>query len=202
MKRTHLLIAAVTVFMVIAVGLLLISQTTALSTVETVGCLSSTSNADECLHFPGISGANLPGQTFDMPDDFAGAAKLVIVPFDEGQQVRAQTWLPLAQALSTDFPTFSYYSVAIFPDIAAPIRAIIRAGMNLTITDAAIRDITITAFLDDETAFLSALHIENKDTMQVYLLNAGNDIVWRGSGDFTEEQGNALRDIVQRALAR
>ncbi|MFN8452597.1 MAG: hypothetical protein U0521_29320 [Anaerolineae bacterium] len=44
---------------------------------------------ESCLRFPVVTGENLPGQPFTLPADFSGEAVLVVVPFDERQQVDA-----------------------------------------------------------------------------------------------------------------
>ena len=149
--------------------------------------------ADACLTFPAINGENLSGQAFNLPQDFAGVTTLVIMPFDEAQQVKASSWLPLARELSLSQPELTYYNLPVFPNMSAPLRAFIRAGMNVSITDPALRELTITAFLDDRDAFLTALDTPNTDEMQVFLLNADGDVIWRGSSEFTNEQGESLR---------
>jgi len=120
----------------------------------------------------------------------------VLVPFDEEQQVKAQTWLPFARELAAENRAFTAYNVPIFPSMAAPMRALIRAGMNLTIADAALRDVTITVFLDDRDQFLSALNIPNVETMQVFLLEETGVVLWHGAGEFSSPQGEALRALV------
>ncbi len=152
--------------------------------------------AESCLTFPAISGQSLPGELFDLPGDFAGKLTLVLVPFDEEQQVKAQTWLPFARDLAAKTPDFTAYNVPVFPSMAAPMRALIRAGMNLTIPDAALRDVTITVFLDDRDQFLSALNIPDTDVMQVLLLDETGVVVWRGAGEFSSPQGDSLRAAV------
>jgi hypothetical protein len=151
---------------------------------------------DVCLHFPTISGENLTGEAFILPADFEGKHNLVIVPFDEAQQVSAAAWLPLAQELAAAHPDFAYYNLPVFPAMAAPLRAIIRTGMSFTIGDARLRELTITAFLDDRDAFLAALNIPNTDAMQVFLLNEDGEVIWRGAGEFDDAQGEALREIL------
>ena len=188
-------IAMIAALVVIAAALLLISRAPALSSVEVSSqpCIAS---GDACLRFPTISGDNLPGEVFNLPEDFVGERNLVIVPFDEAQQVNAAGWLPLAQELAAAHPDFAYYSLPIFPAMAAPLRAIIRTGMNFTITDADLRALTITTFLDDRDVFLAALDIPNTDAMQVFLLDADGAVIWRGEGAFDEAQGEALRAAV------
>jgi hypothetical protein len=77
--------------------------------------------------------------------------------------------------------------------MAAAMRGLIRAGMNLTISDEELRAITITVFLDDRDPFLNSLSIPNTDAMQVFLLDDNGAVLWRGAGEFTAEQGAALR---------
>lgn len=152
--------------------------------------------ADACLTFPAISGENLPGDPFNLPADFKGKLTLVLVPFDENQQVKAQTWLPFARELEAENPDFTSYNVPVFPGMAVPMRALIRAGMNITIGDAALRAVTITVFLDDLDPFLTALDIPNTDATQVFLLDDDGAVLWRGAGEFSDEHGAALRSLV------
>jgi len=145
------------------------------------------------VRFPTVSGDNLPGQTFNLPTDFQGSSSLVIVPFDENQQVQAQEWLPLARELAQAHPDFTYYNVPVFPSMAAPLRAIVRGGMSVSISDAGLRALTITVFLDNRDQFLAALKIPDAKTMQVFLLNADGDVLWRGAGAYSDTQANSLR---------
>jgi hypothetical protein len=193
------LLIALAVVVIVSLGIVVISgRAPALSGVGVANqpCVNA---ANSCLTFPAISGQNLLGDPFDLPGSFKGKAILVIVPFNEDQQVKAQTWLPLARDLAAADADFSYYSVPVFPSMAAPMRALIRTGMNVTIGDAALRAITITVFLDDRAAFLKALDIANADAMQVFLLDANGVILWRGAGEFSEAQGKAVRALVSGA---
>lgn len=192
-KRVLLSIEFIAVMLVALVVLMSVTNAPATSHVGVMPCLSSKTG---CLRFPSISGATLSGQNLAMPEAFGGQYNLVIVPFDRDQQVKADTWLPVARELAQQKPNLRYYSVAIFPDMAAPIRALARGGMNVVIP-AALHDITITAFLEDRQAFLDALEIPNTGLIQVFLLNADGEVLWRGSGDYTVEQGKELQKIIQ-----
>jgi hypothetical protein len=193
LHRLWLSVGIVVVLVVVSAALL-ISRAPALSSVSMSSqpCIAF---GDACLRFPTISGDNLPSETFSLPVDFAGTRTLVIVPFDEAQQVSAGGWLPLAQELAAAHPDFAYYNLPIFPDMAAPMRAIIRTGMSFTVP-ADLRALTITAFLDDRDAFLSALDIPSTDAMQVFLLDETGVVLWRGAGEFSSAQGDALRAVV------
>lgn len=191
-RRRWLLIGLVLVLIVVSGAILLISRAPQVSSVEVQSCIAS---GDSCLRFPSISGDNLPGDAFSLPVDFAGQRNLVIVPFDEDQQVKAAGWLPLAQEIAAAHDGFAYYSLPIFPDMAAPMRALIRTGMSFTVP-ADLRALTITAFLDDRDAFLAALDIPDTDAMQVFLLDGEGVVLWRGAGDYDAAQGDALRAVM------
>lgn len=198
-RRWWWLSLAVIILLMLAGGgfaLVLGGRAPALSGVGERACVAG--SAATCLTFPAISGANLPGRPFDLPADFAGRLNLVLVPFDEDQQVKAQTWLPLAHDLAAADPDLVAYNVPVFPSLNAPMRTVIRMGMNVTIPDAALQAVTITVFLDDRDAFLAALDIPAADVMQVFLLDDAGVVLWRGAGEFSSPQGEALRAVVAR----
>lgn len=150
-------------------------------------------DGESCLRFPTIRGLNLIGDEMTLPVDFAGEWNLVIVPFSDEQQVNAESWLPLAETLSAQNASLRYYNVPVFPDIVPPIRLVIRAGMNLAITDADLQALSITVFLDNRDVFLAALEIPDVEAMQVFLLNDSGEVYWRGVGEYDETQANALK---------
>ncbi len=170
----------------------MISRAPQTSTVTATRCLTTTDSAS-CIRFPTVSGQNLADDTFTLPDDFAGEEVLVIVPFDEDQQVRAQSWLPLAQAIAAERADFAYYNTAIFTDINPAVRLFIRGGMVMAIADEDLRRATITLFLEDRPAFLEALAIADIEQTQIFLLNGVGEVLWRGVGDYTAEQGADLQ---------
>lgn len=168
----------------------------AVSSVGSSACLTADQN---CLRFPAVSAENLPGDAFALPQDFKGNPVLVIVAFDETQQTNAASWLPLARELAAAHPDFGYYDVAVFPTMSAPMRTFIRAGMNVTITDAAVRAVTITAFLNNRDQFLADLRIPDTKAMQIFLINGQSEVIWRGSGVYNDAQATALRTILTKS---
>lgn len=171
----------------------MISRAPQTSTVTATRCLTTADSAS-CIRFPTVSGQNLADDTYTLPADFAGEEVLVIVPFDEDQQVRAQSWLPLAQEIAAERADFAYYNTAIFTaDINPAVRLFIRGGMVMAIPDEDLRRATITLFLEDRAAFLDALAIPDIEQTQVFLLNGAGEVLWRGVGDYTAQQGADLR---------
>ena len=105
MRQWKLIGVGVVIVVVAGIGLALLVIGRGAPVVSSVAISDQPCSAP-CLRFPTVSGENLPGQSFNLPADFAGASVLVIVPFDENQQVQAQTWLPYARELAQAHPTF------------------------------------------------------------------------------------------------
>lgn len=147
----------------------------------------------DCLQFPTVTGDSLTGQAFTLPADFAGTLNLIIMPFDQGQQVRADTWLPLARQLQSADPAFAYYNIPTLRAVNPVLRGIITSGMNMAISDASLREVTIMLFLEDKDLFFEALAIPDADNIQVFLLNAKGQLLWRSNGDYTASKGDQLR---------
>ncbi len=196
MRRWKLIGIVIVVVIVAIVGIALELIGNRGSVVSTVSVLDSPCT-DPCLRFPTVSGENLPGQTFNLPADFQGKSTLVIVPFDENQQVQAQTWLSPARDIALQHPDFSYYNVPVFPSMAAPLRAIVRGGMSVSISDSYLRGLTITVFLAERDQFLAAIKIPDAETLQIFLLNDEWNVLWRGAGEYSDAQGKALRAMIQ-----
>ena len=179
--------------LIVVVGLAVaLNRAPQTSTVTATRCLTGADNTG-CIRFPTISGQNLADETLTLPDDFTGEHVLVIVPFDEDQQIRAESWLPLAREIAAERADFTYYNTAIFTDINPAVRLLIRGGMVMAITDENLQAVTVTLFLEDRQAFLDALAISNIEQTQVLLLNAAGEVLWRGTGDYTADQGADLR---------
>lgn len=190
-SRLQLLLAAF-IILIVTGGVLLLTNIPATTEVTVTHCLTASSRG-ECIRFPTVSGANLVEETNTLPDAFVGEYVLVVVPFNDAQQILAQAWLPLAEDLHTRYPDMTYYNTAIFPGtITGPVRVFIRAGMIMAVPDVALRAITYTLFLEDRDAFLAALDIPDTQAMQLFLLNASGEVLWRASGAFSDEKGASL----------
>lgn len=197
MRRKWFLIVAGCVLVFGGVAAVLLQTAPETSTVVVSECVSA-SEGETCLRYPTITGQNLPGTEFTLPADFAGDYIIVLTPFDREQQQLANTWLPLAGELASAYSGLTYYNVPIFPDLAAPIRMMSRTGLTALIDDDHLRQVTITVFLEDREAFLTALEVPDVEHIRVYLLNADGDVLWQTSGEYTVEAGNQLRQEIQR----
>lgn len=188
-----LALAVIAALLLTAAGLL----APAVSTVTEQACLT-VREGEECIRFPAVTGLSLSGQELALPDDLQGEYVLVVVPFDDDQQVLAGTWLEPTQSLAEQYPGLTYYNAAILPDLAPAVRVVVRVGMNALITDSHLRDVTVTLFLADRDALLAALDIPGVDAIQVFLLNEDGEVLWRNSGEYAPEKGDGLVALLAR----
>jgi hypothetical protein len=198
MLRQHKIIMALgAVLVILAAAAIVIALNAPQSSGVQVGACVQADGGD-CLLFPTVSGTNLLGTAFRLPQDFAGEFNLVLVSFEEAQTARAIEWLPLAQDLAAQHEGFRYYNLPTLNAVNPLLRGVITGGMTLLIPDEEGRAITVMLFLDDLDAFLAALEIEDKATMQAFLLNARGEVVWRAAGDFSETVGESLREALEQ----
>lgn len=174
---------------IIAAGLLMALFTPPTSSVE-IACLSGEAG---CMQLPAITGTNLNGETQTFPDEFAHPYQLAIIPFDREQQVRLLDFVPLLKELSAARPDIGYYSLAALPDLAAPIRLLVSAGMSAVVTDPEVRAVAYIFYLEDRDAFLDALDLPDADAIRVYVFDNAGNVLWRAEGDFTPALAETIR---------
>lgn len=159
----------------------------------------STENAD-CLVFPIVTGSNLDDVEFTLPADFAGEFNLVVITFEQEQQVAAGDWyLPLNELAQAD-DRLRVYNVAALPDLNVAIRLMITGGLNTAVTDQAMRDVFILLFLEDPQAFLDALEIPNTSQIILLLLDSEGRVLWQGIGEYSEELAIEIETQVEQFM--
>jgi len=146
--------------------------------------------------FPLVSGTNLDREELSFPDDFAGELNLLIVPFEQRQQLDVNTWIPAAQELERAYPGFIYYELPTIYQLPSISRTFINEGMRAGIPDQTSRERTVTLYLDKET-FKRALGIDSEAMIHLFLCDAEGRILWRTTGVHSPEQEAALRDVVR-----
>ena len=142
-------------------------------------------------HFPLVSGFNLDRQEFEFPRDFEGELNLVIIPFQQKQQLDVNTWIPAAQELERSNPGLIYYELPTIYKLPTLSRTFINEGMRAGIPDQTSRERTITLYLDKET-FKRALDISSEDNIYLFLVTKDGDILWKEEGLFSETKTQSL----------
>lgn len=167
-------------------------QTTA---VEVATCLKQ---GDACLQLPSVTGNNLDSEALTFPAAFTGDLNLVVMPFDREQQVSALDYVPLFQELAAEYPGMAYYSLAALPDLSAPIRLMVTGGMNLAVSDAAIRRVTVIFYLENQPEFIRALNVTATEAIQVFIFNRAGEVLHQQSGDYSETAAQTLTDALAK----
>jgi hypothetical protein len=148
--------------------------------------------------FPAVKGANLEGRTFTLPADFEGELNLVIVAFQRWHQSLVDTWLPIGRELQRALPGLRIYELPTIQRLNFLARKSIDFGMRMGIPDKAVREATITLYLDKE-AFRTELEVSNEETIRLFLVRRGGEILWRGEGPNSDETRHALVDALAAA---
>ena len=149
------------------------------------------------LMFPAVSGDNLHGDTYSLPDDFSGSLNIVMIAFQRQQQAEVDTWLPLAKELEAEHAEMvRYWELPTISSGMKYMRFIIDNGMRSGIPDSTARERTITLYIDREP-FIEELDIPSKDSIEVLLVNDAGEILWRARGPRTDSAAAQLRKRIQ-----
>ena len=106
------------------------------------------------------------------------------------------TWIPFAQDLELSIPGMVYYELPTIDRMPMLSRTFINEGMRAGIPDPKARQRTITLYIDT-TKFMQAADIPNKDQVHILMVNRDGQIVWRTTGDFSEQKGAALVEAIK-----
>ncbi len=148
------------------------------------------------MQFPQVSGSNLEGRRYRLPNDLEGEINLLFIPFQRWHQEWVDTWVPFARQLQAEQPGFRYYELPTLPRMNPLYRMSLDYGMKMGILDRAAREATITLYLDKES-YRKALEIPDEETVIVMLVNRRGEILWRSEGPFDARKGESLRRVLE-----
>ncbi len=143
------------------------------------------------VRFPDVTGRNLEGRTMRLPADF-GDRTIVLVAFKQRQQRDVNSWMPELNARRAADAGLEVYEIPTLSNGWTPLRWWIDGGMARGIKDRAVREATVTLYLDKEP-FKEALEITSEDSIHVLLLDAEGRVTFRTRGPATAEGIAALR---------
>ncbi len=141
--------------------------------------------------FPVIEARDLEGRRYTLPDDLPAGRRLVVVPFQQWQQVLVEGWKLAAEDLLPAHPDLSVWEVPSLSRGYAPFRGYIDGGMRAGIPDVFVRQHTLTAYTD-LGALTKALEVTSRDTVWVYLIDGEGRVLWRESGQVDDAKAAAL----------
>lgn len=152
-------------------------------------------NSDPASRFPEVEGTSLSMVKHRLPESLEGDLNLLLLAFRQWQQRDVDTWLSLASRLEAEFSGFRSYELPVISRVYRPMAGFIDGGMRAGIPDPAVRDSTITLYLD-RGEFLAALGITSVRSIVPMLVTRAGDILWRTRGPLTPGTGKALREEV------
>jgi hypothetical protein len=150
------------------------------------------------LQFPDVTGRNLEGRELRLPADFASERTVVLVAFRRRQQREVDSWLPELAAMRAADPGLAVYEIPTLSSGWIPLRGWIDGGMARGIADSAVREVTVTLYID-KGPFKDALGITSERTIQLLVLDRDGRVTYRALGAATPEGIAALRQALESA---
>jgi len=143
------------------------------------------------MKFPTVTGSNLSGQRYHLPQDFEGQYNVAITVYQRVQQTNVDSWGALLQDLARQYPGLRYYELPTLPNYGWIRRSFIDGGMRGGIPDKAVRARTITLYLDVKK-FNAALDLPTIDDIYVLVVDRQGEVLWQTNGDYTEQKADLL----------
>lgn len=162
-----------------------------LATTLATRSLSQEPATDSVARFPRVEGSNLEGEHFVLPADFKGELNVVLIAFQREQQRDVDSWLPFLKTVTDSRNNVRIYEVPTLGRRYKLMRSFIDGGMRRGIPDKAVREATVTLYID-KTPFRRALQLADEDRIYVVLVDREGRVHWRADGPFTEESGATL----------
>lgn len=153
-----------------------------------------TSTAQNLPVFPKLTGTNLNFDEVRIPSDLDAGLKLLVVSYDSAQQPDVDAWLTPLEALNEDYPDLAGYYLPLLPKDTADSAAFIIGGMAVMASETN-RTRTIIVFTDVDR-FNQLVDVAGKDAVQLFLLDAEDQIRWQGVGAYDDDKLQALAGVL------
>ena len=164
-------------------------------------CIGSGENSDVQSQgdntIPQMVGKDLMGDDRPIPNSFEGNLNIVTFAFEREQQENVNTWIPHAEAMEQEFRSVRFYEIPLIYEMNAFMRGWVNNGMRSGIPSEKARERTITVYTDRDK-FLDMMNMQT-DSIYTLLVNKDGKILWRASGDATDEKIAALRKAIHRS---
>jgi len=151
------------------------------------------------MGFPSVEGVNLRRRRIKLPDDFAGEINLVAIAFEQWQQNLVNSWIPFLEELERSVPGIRYYELPTIQILDPLSRTFINEGMRAGIRDGAVRERTITLYVEKE-AFRDALALPDESTIYLLAVDRIGNVLWRAQGPFSAAKTQSLVRMLRERL--
>ena len=143
-------------------------------------------------HFPPVEGTNLEKRVFALPAGFDAELNLVFVAFRREQQADVDSWTPAVRELRLADRGVAHYELPTLNRSYRMVRPFIDGGMARGIPDKAVRETTITLYID-KAPFKRALQIDAEDRIVAFLVRRDGTVTWRADGPASPASVESLR---------
>lgn len=141
---------------------------------------------DSTLIFPTVSGRSLEGRELVFPRDLPGDRNVVLIAFERRHQREVDSWMPALRRLRAADSTLAVFELPTLGSGWRPVRGWIDGGMRSGIPDKAVREATVTLYLD-KGPFKRALDIRDEAHIQLLVLDRAGRVRLRIIGPATGE---------------
>ena len=146
--------------------------------------------------FPLLTGINLEGKKFELPQDFDGEFKLVAIGFEREHQEAINTWIKVADEITKNNLKIRFYEVPLIYELGGFSRAWVNNGMRLGIQDKIARERTITVYTNRDK-FFEIMNMKG-DKIYTLLLDKDGKILWRAEGLANQKNIESLQKILKK----
>lgn len=151
---------------------------------------------DSTLIFPTVSGRSLEGRELVFPRDLPGDRNVVLIAFERRHQREVDSWMPALARLRAADSTIAVFELPTLGTAWRPVRGWIDGGMRSGIPDRAVREATVTLYLD-KGPFKRALGIRDEAHIQLLVLDRAGRIRLRIIGPATEDGLRVLESALR-----
>ncbi|MEM6429475.1 MAG: hypothetical protein AAF708_09575 [Deinococcota bacterium] len=144
--------------------------------------------------FPNVSGRNIDGVPFALPDGLSGTYNLVIMVFTQNQQQFVYDWLAALRPLEQTTP-LRVYELPTLPRFNWLQRRQLDFWMSAGISDPKSRATTITLYTD-MNAMRNALNFTDTSTLRLLLIDREGKVYWEDTGAFSEAKLKGLEAVL------
>ena len=149
------------------------------------------------MRFPTLETRDLEGKHVRVPDDLPSGPRIILLPFKRWHQLIVDGWNRPIKTLAETYPQLTVWELPALSRSYLVGRFYIDGGMRAGIPDTDVRRHTLTSYTD-LSALARELELPDFETVDVFLLDASGEIVWRGSGQVDEEQFSALEGALAK----
>jgi hypothetical protein len=143
--------------------------------------------------FPLISGENLNGKKFNLPQDLTADKTLLLIAFEREQQVVLDSW---SRGLDLPNSQIPWVELPVIPTPYILGSFIIDSGMRRGIPNPKIRDKVITLYTDRE-AFAKSMGLDfDPQGAYVAVIDRSGKILGIFKGAFNEEKANTVLSLL------